>query len=316
VLLWRIYHQNNATSGGKYAIAARNTGEFAIYDGTAAQDRINVYPSSVDPSAGTAAAVVISSSCLISSNLSAPLDHPTLYLYEANTSKTQCNLFMSLAAPNRREWMISARSTSMLYGGSTLHGTGILTISAYDPGPVIRIIEISTAGVAIQGNLRVTGTISKGGGTFEIDHPLDPENKILRHSFVESPDMKTFYDGVVTLDDNGEATVKLPDYFEALNMDYRYQLTTIGKHAPVYIKSEIKNNEFKIASANGAADKGVKVCWQVTGIRHDPFALANPIIVESEKSKEEKGTYLHPDAYQKIKKIKIPEKQLKKMFKD
>jgi hypothetical protein len=44
------------------------------------------------------------------------------------------------------------------------------------------------------GNLGVTGTVSKGGGSFKIDHPLDPENKYLSHSFVESPDMKNIYD--------------------------------------------------------------------------------------------------------------------------
>src|SRR5262245_7688863 len=43
--------------------------------------------------------------------------------------------------------------------------------------------------VTVQGNLDVIGNVSKGGGSFKIDHPLDPENKFLFHSFVESPDM-------------------------------------------------------------------------------------------------------------------------------
>ena len=63
-----------------------------------------------------------------------------------------------------------------------------------------------------------------------IDHPLDPANKYLYHSFVESPDMKNIYDGVITTDANGDATVVMPDYFEALNKDFRYQ--THG-HRPV-----------------------------------------------------------------------------------
>jgi len=41
------------------------------------------------------------------------------------------------------------------------------------------------------GNVQITGTISKGGGSFKIDHPLDPENKYLYHSFIESPDIFT-----------------------------------------------------------------------------------------------------------------------------
>ena len=48
----------------------------------------------------------------------------------------------------------------------------------------------------VAGNLDVTGTISKGGGTFKIDHPLDPTNKYLYHSFVESPDMMNIYNGI------------------------------------------------------------------------------------------------------------------------
>ena len=57
------------------------------------------------------------------------------------------------------------------------------------------------------GNVQVTGNLSKGGGSFKIDHPLDPENKYPT-SFVESPDMKNIYDGNVTTDANGEATVE------------------------------------------------------------------------------------------------------------
>ena len=74
------------------------------------------------------------------------------------------------------------------------------------------------------GNVEINGTLSKSAGTFKIDHPLDPENKYLYHSFVESPDMMNVYNGNVLLDNNGEAVVKLSDWFEALNMEFRYQL--------------------------------------------------------------------------------------------
>lgn len=40
--------------------------------------------------------------------------------------------------------------------------------------------------------------------------------------------MKNGYDGVVALDNKGEAEIKLPDWFSALNKDFRYQLTAIG----------------------------------------------------------------------------------------
>jgi len=142
-------------------------------------------------------------------------------------------------------------------------------------------------------DLIVSGTLSKGAGTFLIDHPLDPKNKILRHSFVESPDMKNIYDGITALDKNGEAIVKLPDYFEALNKDFRYQLTAIGLPASnLYIKSKILDGYFVI----GGGNPGQEVSWQVTGIRQDAYAIKNPIIVEEEKGKGndyQKGEYLY-----------------------
>jgi hypothetical protein len=144
------------------------------------------------------------------------------------------------------------------------------------------------------GNVQVTGNLSKGSGSFKIDHPLDPENKYLYHSLVESPDMKNIYDGIVTLDENGDAWVELPEWFEALNRDFRYQLTPIGAPMPnLYIAREIEDNTFQIAGG----EPGKKVSWQVTGIRHDPYAEANRILVEEDKPAEELGTYLHPESY-------------------
>lgn len=142
-------------------------------------------------------------------------------------------------------------------------------------------------------NVMVLGRLDKGSGSFKIDHPLDPENKYLCHSFVESPDMKNVYDGVVKLGKKGQAWVQLPDYFEVLNCDFRYQLTCIGSFASVYIAEEISNNRFKIAGGK----HNMKVSWQVTGIRHDPYAVANRIQVEEDKSTQERGYYAHPTAY-------------------
>jgi hypothetical protein len=145
--------------------------------------------------------------------------------------------------------------------------------------------------VTINGNLHVNGTLSKSSGSFKIDHPLDPANKYLSHSFVESPDMMNIYDGVVTLDKKGTAEVQLPDWFQALNRDFRYQLTCIGGFAPVYVSAEIKDNKFRIAGGRA----GLKISWLVTGIRHDSWAEAHRIRVEEVKPRAERGTYLHPE---------------------
>jgi hypothetical protein len=137
------------------------------------------------------------------------------------------------------------------------------------------------------GNVQVTGTLFKGGGGFRIDHPLDPTNKFLNHSFVESPDMKNIYDGNVYLDSLGQAIVQLPNWFVSVNSDYRYQLTPIGGFAPIYISQEVINNQFRIAGGT----PGLKVSWQVTGIRNDRWAVANRIQVEENKVGNESQHY-------------------------
>jgi hypothetical protein len=136
----------------------------------------------------------------------------------------------------------------------------------------------------------VNGTLSKSAGSFKIDHPLDPANRYLSHSFVESPDMKNIYDGVVTTDAAGEATVTLPDYFEALNRDFRYQLTVIGEFAQAIVAKKVAGNRFVIRTSK----PGVEVSWQVTGIRQDAYANAHRIPTEEDKPERERGSYLHP----------------------
>jgi hypothetical protein len=154
-------------------------------------------------------------------------------------------------------------------------------------------INAAISGGAV-GDLNVVHFVNKAGGTFKIDHPLDPENKYLYHSFVESPDMMNIYNGIVELDALGEAIVTLPAYFEALNKDFRYQLTAIGRSQPnLYVADEIQNLQFRIAGGKPHA----KASWQVTGVRQDPVANASRVIPEVEKEPEAKGYYLHPADY-------------------
>ncbi len=143
------------------------------------------------------------------------------------------------------------------------------------------------------GRVRVTGALQKAGGGFIIDHPTDPENRYLSHSFVESPEMLNVYSGTVTTNRDGLATVKLPAYFESLNTDFRYQLTVVGQLATAAVVEEVKDNAFTIATDPGR----VKVCWQVTGVRADRWAQANRIPVEESKPRAERGTYLHPELF-------------------
>jgi len=158
--------------------------------------------------------------------------------------------------------------------------------------------------VSINGNLAVSGTKS-----FKIDHPLDPENKYLYHASVESPEMMNMYNGNIITDRKGRATIILPDYFTALNHDYRYQLTVIGQFARAIVTSEIKDNRFTIKT-----DKPhVKVSWQVTGIRQDAWAEAHRMKVEENKPEKERGSYLHPEVFNQpeekgVEKVRYSEK--------
>ncbi|HKA22264.1 MAG TPA: hypothetical protein VKN18_28560 [Blastocatellia bacterium] len=143
------------------------------------------------------------------------------------------------------------------------------------------------------GNVQITGNLAKGGGSFKIDHPLDPENKFLYHSFIESPDMMNIYNGNITTDASGEAVVELPSYFEALNRDFRYQLSVIGTFAQAIVAEEISNNRFTIKTSA----PGVKVSWQVTGVRRDAYANKHRIPVEELKTENERGHYLYPELF-------------------
>jgi hypothetical protein len=149
-----------------------------------------------------------------------------------------------------------------------------------------------SAGV-FNGTVGVIGTLSKLGGGFRIDHPLDTPNSYLHHSFVESPDMMNVYNGNVTTDADGNAIVELPSYFEALNRDFRYQLTVIGQFAQAIVTEEVRDNHFSLRT-----DKpNVRVSWQVTGIRQDAWANAHRVEVEQAKPDDERGRYLTPEEH-------------------
>ena len=143
------------------------------------------------------------------------------------------------------------------------------------------------------GPVIIQGSLAKSAGSFKIDHPLDPANKYLSHSFVESPDMMNVYNGNVTLDAQGEATVSLPDWFEALNRDFRYQLTSLGAFMPLFIKEKVSGNKFRI----GGGMPGGEASWQVTGIRHDAYADAHRIPIEEAKEPANRGQYLTPAVF-------------------
>jgi hypothetical protein len=204
-------------------------------------------------------------------------------------------------APRGSGWGVHGKSRnntgvlgeSVSYADEERTGFGVHGISYRGIG----VVGWGHVAADFQGPVNINGklTIFNAPKPFKIDHPLDPQNKYLSHSAVESPEMKNVYDGVAQLEEDGTAWVVLDEWFEALNKDFRYQLTPVGGPAPdLHVAEEIyENNAFRIAGGEG----GMKVSWQVTGTRKDPWAAANPFEVEEEKPQEERGRYLQPSLY-------------------
>ena len=144
------------------------------------------------------------------------------------------------------------------------------------------------------GGVHVPGALDAAATGLRIDHPADPANKYLVLSSVQSSEMMNIFTGNVVTDELGLATVKLPDWFEAENTDFRYQLTVIGERfAQAIVSKEIANHQFTI-STNAS---NVKISWQITAVRQDAFAKAHPLVVEQEKAVDERGNYVHPELY-------------------
>jgi hypothetical protein len=179
-------------------------------------------------------------------------------------------------------------------------GSGGTGVSAYVPSGIALFSYCGNGGTAGQfnGDVHVYGNLTKSSGSFRIDHPLDPANKYLQHSFVESPDMMNIYNGNVTTDDQGYAQIDLPDWFQALNQDFRYQLTVLDDaDSDTFVQAKvvrkIQDNCFTIRTSRAHTE----VSWQVTGIRQDAWANAHRIVVEEDKPSAERGTYQYPEPY-------------------
>jgi hypothetical protein len=179
-------------------------------------------------------------------------------------------------------------------GSNSESGFGIIAI----PGEPTDGAAIGRAG-SFQGDVFIGGLLTAGNldvqGTknFKIDHPLDPENKYLLHASIESSEVLNVYSGNVVTNATGEAVVALPDWFEALNRDFRYQLTVIGTFAQAIVANEVRNNRFTIKTNA----PNVKVSWQVTGVRSDLAMQKHPFSAVEDKPERERGHYLQPELY-------------------
>jgi hypothetical protein len=184
----------------------------------------------------------------------------------------------------------SGAISSLVVGGVLdTNGDGHSQSAYFTDQVQVNGILLAYSDMTIHGNLDVGGSKD-----FRIDHPLDPENKYLKHAAIESSEVLNQYSGNVVTDGNGSATIQLPEWFGVENIDFRYQLTVVGgRFAQAIISKEIENNQFTI-STNAPS---VKVSWQVTAKRNDAYMRAHPFQVEEDKPEGKRGFYNHPELF-------------------
>lgn len=264
------FFQINRASNTRAALQAETNGHGAAVHGIATGEGIAGRFENTSPGNGDCALCVSTAGTWVAAGINSP---------------NRSNREPALSVAHARGTAVYAR------GGGDEPAVEIEQSAAPPSGGIpdfaLRVFGATSRGGAAAlfgGNVSVSGTLTKTAGSFRIDHPLDPEHKYLSHSFVESPDMMNVYNGNAVLDAHGRATVELPEYFEALNRDFRYQLTAIGAPGPnLYIAEGVKQNRFRVAGGRPYAH----VSWQVTGVRQDAYANAHRIPVEEDKPRAE-----------------------------
>ncbi|MCE2652354.1 MAG: hypothetical protein LW650_02285 [Planctomycetaceae bacterium] len=210
------------------------------------------------------------------------------------------NTTLSLARITARDIVTVMDAATTDPAGTTLNiqaagnqGTAVFGFATAFTGQPIGVLGATNAiitghGVYASGRLTATGTKA-----FQIDHPLDPANKVLNHYCAEGPEPMNVYSGNVTLDAAGNAVVSLPEWFEAINRDPRYTLTAIGAPAPLlHIAQEVQDNQFVIAGGQ----PGQRVSWRIEAVRNDAFVRVAGAPVEQDKGPN-RGRYLHPELH-------------------
>jgi hypothetical protein len=214
--------------------------------------------------------------------------------YVGALAQTQNNGGVGLLGIN-----VAPDRTGATFDNAGVEGQGFVGLLGLTNTGALGYGVLSSGDIGGTQNLFVLGDLQAGGmKNFVIDYPFDPANKYLKHFSIESNEVLNMYRGTIQLNVNGEATVTLPNYFEAVNTNFSYQLTAIGSAAPaIFVKSEIANNTFVIAGGQ----PNQKISWQVTAERNDKYAAAHPEnkLDVINKPAHLVGKYVHPVEYGK-----------------
>jgi len=130
-------------------------------------------------------------------------------------------------------------------------------------------------GIAVRGNSVFVGSVSKGGGSFRIDHPLPAkkDTHFLLHSFIEGPTPDLIYRGVVTLVD-GTATINIDEVSDMTEgtfilLNKRVQCFTTNESGWDLTKGKVEGNILTITSQNSESTD--EISWMVVGERQDEW---------------------------------------------
>jgi len=221
----------------------------------------------------------------------------------AATGTTYGGQFESDSTSGRGVYGLASATTGTTYGGrfesASTGGRGVYGFASATTGTTYGVFGgnsiASPFGFAVfaQGDLAATGLKS-----FRIDHPFDPENKYLLHYAAESPMPQNFYVGNVVTDGNGYAWVELPDYFAAINANFKYQLTVVDDadsdgFVMAKVSKEISGNRFQVRTSA----PNIKVSWEIKADRNDLYVRYKKPKDVVAKEGLERGTYQHPELY-------------------
>lgn len=250
-------HQD-AANGGSLDAAA-------IGSGTLSNSRVNwASPSAIGsttPAAGTFSALTVSATA------------PSAYI--TGTAGNARSLFYQSGGTNRFVCFVDSVTESGSNAGSNFQ------IGAYsDAGSFLNnYVSITRS----SGNVNFTGTLSKGGGSFDIDHPLDPDNRDLIHSFVEAPRADLIYRGKVRLT-RGQAVVNIdtasdmtPGTFEALTKHTEADIFLQNVNGWEAVRGELVGNVLTITTQNQRLADNDTISWMVVAERNDAFYRASSL---------------------------------------
>jgi hypothetical protein len=182
-------------------------------------------------------------------------------------------------------------------GGAAGHSFGNRETAQFVNIPAAgeRWVWYASGGVARlwSGNDKVTvtpgGALTAAVKNFRIDHPIDPEHRLLIHACLEGPENAVYYRGQGRLE-GGRARVQLPDYFEALvRPDGRTVVLTscCEENEPISVlaASGIVDGAFDVRAADDRNPEQL-FYWEVKAVRAD----VEPLETEEHKAKGKSAT--------------------------